>query len=63
MVDYDKLYDRFELTPQRSEELRRLTEPPLYTCRRSGRVLVETILVEGGERRVIKKEEQGAQLV
>lgn len=63
MTDFDQLYDRFEISIEKSDSLRRLAEPPLHLPRPKDRVIVETVIVENGERRTITKEEQGAKLV
>ena len=63
MLTYEKLYEQFDLTPDQCEGLRRLAELPFRALPKLDRFIVETVIVEGGERRVVKKEEQGAQLV
>ena len=63
MSELAKQYDQFGLTTEQCEDLRRLADPQLYLPRTAERLIVETIIVEDGERRVIKKEEQNAKLV
>lgn len=63
MTEFEKLYDRFQITAEEGENLRRLAEPALHLRRPPARVVVETVVVENGERRVVKTEAQGVQLV
>lgn len=63
MAEYEMRYAQFGLAPEQRESLRRLGEPPLHIPPRLERLIVETIIVEGGERRVVKEEEQDAKLV
>ena len=63
MSDFQKQYDEFRLSTEQCESLRRLADPKLYLPPTEDRVIVETVIVEDGERRVIKKEEQCAKLV
>ncbi len=63
MPDFEKRYDQFQLTVEKCDNLRRLTDSPLHILRATDRVVVETIVVENGERRVVKTEEQCAKLV
>jgi hypothetical protein len=63
MGEYESRYAEFRLTNEQRDSLRRLTKPSLHSPSTAGRLLVETIIVECGERRVVKEEEQGAKLV
>lgn len=63
MSMFEKLYDQFQITAEKYDNLRLLSDQRLYLPRVTNRVIVETVIVENGERRVIKKEEQGAKLV
>ena len=63
MPDFDKLYDCFKITAKEGDSLRRLAEPALHLRRSPDRVIVETVVVEDGERRIVKTEVQTAQLV
>jgi hypothetical protein len=63
MSEFEKLYDQFQITAEKCNNLRWFAEPRLYLPRVTDRVIVETVIVENGERRIIKKEEQGAKLV
>lgn len=63
MSELAKQYDQFRLTTEQCENLRRLADPRLHLPRMADRVIVETVIIEDGERRVIKKEEQSAKLV
>jgi hypothetical protein len=59
MSNFEKLYDCFQITSE-GDNLRRLAEPAIHLRRSQERVIVETIIVEHGERRVVKTEAQGA---
>ncbi|WP_137936570.1 hypothetical protein [Chitinivorax sp. B] len=63
MSEFEKLYDRFQITAENCDNLRHLVEPALHLRRPAKRVVVETVVVENGERRIVKKEEQDAKLV
>lgn len=63
MPEFEKQYDRFLLTTEKCNNLRWLADPRLHLPRATDRVLVETVIVENGERRVVKQEEQNAKLV
>ena len=63
MFTYEKLYEQFHLTPDQCIGLRSLAEFPYRVPPKFDRFIVETVIIEGGERRVMKKEEQGAKLV
>jgi hypothetical protein len=63
MSKFDAQYAQFQLTPEKCENLKYLADPSQYLLRAADRVIVETVVVEHGERRVIKKEEKGAELV
>lgn len=63
MSEFEKLYNQFQITAEKRDNLRWLAEPRPYLRRVTDRVIVETVIIENGERRVIKKEEQGAKLV
>jgi hypothetical protein len=63
MSDFEKLYGRFKITAKECDTLRRLAEPALHLRRPLDRVIVETVVVEDGERRVVKTEVQSAELV
>lgn len=56
MTDFDKLYDCFEIMQKGKDSLRRLAEPEWHIRRSPGQIIVETVVVEDGERRVIKTE-------
>ena len=63
MLAYEKLYEQFQLTPNQRENLRSVTDSPFREAPKLDRFIVETVIVEGGERRIISKEEQSAKLV
>lgn len=63
MSEFEKLYEQFQITAEKCDNLRQLADPKQYLPRVADRVIVETVIVENGERRVIKKDEQDAKLV
>lgn len=63
MSDFEKLYEQFQITSEKCDNLREFADPRQYLPRVADRVIVETVIVENGERRVIKKDEQDAKLV
>jgi len=63
MSDFEKRYERFKITAKEADNLRRLAEPALHLRRAPNRVIVETVVIEDGDRRVVKTEVQSAQLV
>lgn len=63
MPGFEKQYDRFLLTTEKCDNLRRLADPRQHLPYSTDRVLVETVIVENGERRVVKQEERNAKLV
>ena len=63
MCDFERLYERFEISSEKGDSLRRLAESPLHRPRPTARVVVETVIVENGERRIVETEEQNAKLV
>jgi len=63
MSDFEKRYERFKITAKEGDSLRGLAEPALHLRRSPDRVIIETVVVEDGERRVVKTEVQSAQLV
>lgn len=63
MPNFEQRYDRFQISPEKGGSLRLLAEPPLHLPPSTDRVIVETVIVENGERRIVSKEEQGAKLV
>lgn len=63
MSEFEKQYDEFRLSTEQCENLRRLADLGSYLQKAEDRVIVETVIVEDGQRRVIKKEEQCAELV
>jgi len=62
-MEIEKQYDRFQITAEKCDNLRRLADLRLHLPRATDRVVVETVIVENGERRIVKQEEQGAKLV
>jgi len=63
MSEFGKQYDQFHITAENCDDLRRLACLTLHLPRAMDRVVVETVIVENGERRIVKKEEQRAKLV
>lgn len=63
MSEFAKQYAQFRLTTEQCENLRRFAEPGLYLTRMADCVIIETVIIENGERRVIKKEELSVKLV
>lgn len=63
MPNFEQLYDQFQISDTTGDSLRRLANPPLQLLRPTDRVIVETVIVENGERRIVGKEEQDAKLV
>lgn len=63
MPDFEKQYDRFQVTAEKCDSLRRLADSGLLLPRATDRVVFETVIVEDGERRIVKREEKGAKLV
>ena len=63
MPDFDQLYDRFQISATTGASLLRLAESSPHLPRLTDRVIVETVIVENGESRILGKEEQGAKLV
>jgi len=63
MSEFEKLYEQFQITAEYGEELRKLSDSRPFLPRVIDRVIVETVIVENGERRVIKKDEKDAKLV
>jgi hypothetical protein len=63
MSSFKEQFDMFQLTSAKCKYLQHLAESNPYLLQSGVRVLVETVVVDEGERRVIKKEEQGAKLV
>lgn len=63
MSEFEKLYEQFQITDEKRDNLRQLADPRQYLPHVADRVIVETVIVENGERRVIKKDEQDAKLV
>lgn len=63
MIEFEALYDQFQITAEKCDNLRWLADPKLHFSNTTDRVVVETIIVENGERRILRKEEQSAKLV
>jgi hypothetical protein len=63
MSEFEKLYEQFQISAEKFDNLQRLADPRQHLPRVTDRVIVETVIVENGERRVIKKDEQDAKLV
>lgn len=63
MSKFETLYDQFQITAEKCDNLRWLADPKLQFSGVMDCVVVETVIVENGERRIVKKEAQGAKLV
>lgn len=63
MSEFGKQYDQFLIRAENCDDLRRLACFTLHLPRATDCVVVETVIVENGERRIVKKEEQHAKLV
>ena len=63
MPKFETLYDQFQITAEKCDNLRWLADPKLHFSSATNRVVVETVIVENGERRIVNKEEQDAKLV
>jgi hypothetical protein len=63
MPDIEGKYELFQLNNELREHLRQLSDShfPFSTSR--NRIVVETVVVENGERTIVRKEEQDAKLV
>lgn len=62
MSEFEKLYEEFHISTEHGETLKRLADLAPHN-HSSGRIVVETVIVEHGERRIVKKEERSAKLV
>lgn len=63
MTNFEAQFERFHISPEQLEHLRELTRKPPDHLGATNHVVVETVLVEGGERRVLRKENCDAKLV
>ena len=63
MHTLDQLYAQFQISAEEGDRLRRLADPGRHVHGETDRVVVETIIVEHGERRIVKTEERSAKLV
>lgn len=63
MSEFEKLYDRFKITADNCDNLRRLGELAPNFRRHSEHFVIKTVIVENGERRIINKERYNAKLV
>jgi len=61
--EFENKYGQFQLTPEKCDSLRWLADPRSHLPHPRDRVIVETVIVEHGERRTVKREEQDAKLV
>lgn len=62
MTDFEKNFQAFQLVPETVQALKKLSEVH-DAFPRDQSVLVETVLIEGGQRQVIKSESLDAKLV
>lgn len=63
MSDFETRYELFKITAENGDSLRRLAEPALHLRRSPRHVIVETVVVQDGERKVIMTEVKSGQLV
>jgi hypothetical protein len=63
MTELEKQFDSFNLTAKLAEHLTALSTPGFNHVEGAKRIVVETVVIEGGDRRVINAEVTYAQLV
>jgi hypothetical protein len=63
MSEFETQYDAFNLTEKLAEQLKALSTPTWNQVEASRRVVVETVVVQEGNRRVINEEITHAKLV
>jgi hypothetical protein len=62
MTDFDELYAAFKLEESQRDALRKLSDMSSLRAW-TARVRVETVVIDGGEKRILSKEESHAELV
>jgi len=63
MSDFNEKFEAFNLTDESAQQLRSLAKPSSYFVEQAERIIVETVVVEDGNRRVINVEAACAKLV
>jgi len=63
MSESEQKYELFNLTDDLVKHLRQLADPHFPLSNLSGRVVVDTVIVKDGVRKLINTEERGAKLV
>ncbi|GAC1417403.1 MAG: hypothetical protein NVSMB6_19630 [Burkholderiaceae bacterium] len=63
MPDFEKQFDAFNLSKEKSEEFKRLACLPFVLSKPTNSFVIETVLIENGERLVKKTETKNAELV
>lgn len=63
MSEFEKQFEAFNLSTEKVEQLRGLAVADFSFPKRAEKVVVETVLIEDGDRKVIKSEALGAKLV
>jgi hypothetical protein len=63
MSKFEKQFEAFNLSTEKAEQLKGLAVADFLFPKRAETVVVETVLIEDGDRKVIKSEALGAKLV
>jgi len=63
MPDFEKQFDAFNLSKEKSEEFKRLACMPFAFSKPTNTFVIETVLIECGKRLVKKTETKNAELV
>ncbi len=63
MSEFERRFEAFNLSAEKAAQLKALAVVDFSFPRRAETLVLETVLIEEGERKVIKSEALGAQLV
>ena len=63
MSEFERQFAAFNLLPERAEQLKGLAATNFSFAKRAETIVVETVLIEDGDRQVIKSEALSAKLV
>lgn len=63
MPEFEKQFEAFLLSPQKTDEFAALGRYEFSFCPPPAQLVVETVLVENGDRKVVRSEALGAKLV
>lgn len=63
MSGFERQFEAFNLSAEKAEQLKGLAITDFAFAKRAETVVVETVLIEDGDRKVIKSETLGAKLV